>query len=240
VNKSDRTIVHKIFRILKPLLPCPIARALRSLFTIILQPIYTGIMSGFVLSAILNKAVTAKGNALPWYTYPAISFLSSRQFLGKTVLEFGAGQSTFWWANRAEKVVSFEEDESWYKHILEKKPSNAVLFFSPLSSREHFVAQVCQDLNNTGIKKFDVIAVDGCFREDAVRLALEYLSPDGALIVDDAEGYGIYDFFKETDFQRIDFFGGKPGVLLSNVTSIFFLKTCFLLNPTEMMPMNFA
>jgi hypothetical protein len=42
-------------------------------------------------------------------------------------LEFGAGQSTLWWARQAEKVVSFEADRSWDAHLSKQIPANVSL-----------------------------------------------------------------------------------------------------------------
>lgn len=59
-------------------------------------------------SSLRAAPVDAQGRPVPWYTFPMISFLEAKKFDGCEVLEFGAGYSTLWWANRAKHVLSFE------------------------------------------------------------------------------------------------------------------------------------
>lgn len=78
-------------------------------------------------SSIATTAMTANGTPLPWYTYPAAGFLSQRDFVGRRILEFGGGQSTLWWANRAQSVLTIEEGEVWYHSLKGKVPDNVEL-----------------------------------------------------------------------------------------------------------------
>src|SRR3954463_2256551 len=72
---------------------------------------------GHVKSARRGKCVDVIGNPIPWYTYPAIEYLKQLDFSTKNVFEFGAGQSTLFWAGRARRVVSVEDDAAWYQTI---------------------------------------------------------------------------------------------------------------------------
>ena len=47
-------------------------------------------------------------NPIPWYTYPAIEYLSQFDYTDKQIFEFGCGFSSLFWAKRAEKVISIE------------------------------------------------------------------------------------------------------------------------------------
>jgi hypothetical protein len=86
------------------------------------------------------------------------------------------------------------------------------------------------------IRAFDVIVVDGHLRQEVTALAFDYLEPDGAMILDNSEGYGFYEAIKDRNCRRVDFFGFAPGVSLRHCTSIVFLKDCFLLNPKIPIP----
>ena len=55
-------------------------------------------------------------------------------------------------------------------------------------------------------------------------LTYEYLAPGGAIILDNAEGYGFFDEVSKRDCRRVDFFGFAPGVSLRHCTSIVFVK----------------
>ena len=49
------------------------------------------------------ECLDAGQSPIPWYTYPAIEFLNQIDFSVKSVFEFGSGNSTRYWAKRAEK-----------------------------------------------------------------------------------------------------------------------------------------
>jgi predicted O-methyltransferase YrrM len=174
----------------------------------------------------MNKAVDRKGAPLPWYTYPMIDFLSRRDFKGRSILEFGGGQSSLWWAARAERLVTIEEDVDWAQTLQNKLPQNAVLKHIPL----HMFAEI-QPFLSSGSSSYDVIIVDGHRRRAATAMAFEYLRDDGAIILDNAEGYHLYEETKDRKCQRIDFWGYAPGVFLPHCTSLIFRETCFLLSP---------
>jgi predicted O-methyltransferase YrrM len=176
------------------------------------------------------RAVDKKGNPIPWYTYPAIDFLAQRNYQTKSVLEFGSGQSTLWWASRAKFVLSIEEDFDWFTRVRAQVPENVEL--------QHIIPNISRlkqfmKFRNT---KFDVIVVDGNIRREAAALSFEYLKPGGALILDNADGYGLYDEIKSRACMKIDFFGFAPGVLLRHCTSIVFVDDCFLLAPDIPIP----
>ena len=54
------------------------------------------------------------GNPIPWYTYPAIEYLSQFDYSDKEIFEFGCGYSSMFWANRAKKVTSIEDNINWF------------------------------------------------------------------------------------------------------------------------------
>lgn len=56
------------------------------------------------------------GNPIPWYTYPAIEYLSQFDYGDKKVFEFGCGNSSLFWAVRAQEVISIEDNPSWFEN----------------------------------------------------------------------------------------------------------------------------
>jgi predicted O-methyltransferase YrrM len=220
-----RTLVHRLYQPVSRFLPAPLAGAVRRFATAALTPIYFSVASGHFRSALAQKAVTAKGVPLPWYTYPAIDFLAANNFARRSVLEFGGGQSTLWWAARADRVITQESDPAWYEQLRRQAPANAVV----MSCRS--------DLGDFSVpaEKFDVVVVDGGDRFTAARRGEPLLKPDGALIFDNSEGfwgpegtYPIIDMMRDLGYQRVDFSGYAPGVIGRHCTSIFFRSGCFL------------
>jgi predicted O-methyltransferase YrrM len=170
------------------------------------------------------------GSPLPWYTYPAIDFLSQRDFSTRKVLEFGGGQSTLWWASRAESVLTVEEDRDWYANLAARKPENVELHHIPVNHETRSIEQVRCLLDKLDPTNFDVIIIDGHLRKELVELSFEYLSPGGAIICDNAEGYGFYDALKSRECSRIDLFGFAPGVLRRHCTALVWVDYCFLMD----------
>lgn len=224
--------VHQVARIFKKSLPSPVFGVLRAVTTAALTPLAFSYQSGHFRSALKSRAVDKSGKALPWYTYPAIDFLQQKQLANRSVLEFGSGQSTLWWAGRSKSVVSFESDPDWYEGLLGQVPTNVRLRFTDVKASD-----VAQELDGS---KFDVIVVDGLDRLICAKLSIGFLNEGGAVILDNSEGYWgrdgeypIIEFFKANDFSRVDFYGYAPGVILPSCTSLFFKNDCFLLAGNE-------
>ena len=172
-------------------------------------------------------AVSKTGDPLPWYTYPCIDFLKYRCYEGRTVLEFGAGQSTLWWAQRAKRVVAFEGNGVWLSKLKARAPSNVELHLVPVDSPSASVDAVNRVLSLRSEPSFDVIVIDGLWRCELIDIAASVVTDTGIIICDNAEGYGFYEGFGRRDFHRVDFFGNAPGVVLPHCTSIFFRPGSF-------------
>src|SRR5947207_2919580 len=114
------TVIQRSFAPFKTFLPGVVWKPIRALATAVLTPLWFSYKTGHCRSSFKMAAVNRRGEPLPWYTYPCIHFLEFRDFRDKTVLEFGAGQSTLWWSQRAAQVVAFEGDPAWHDEL---KPS---------------------------------------------------------------------------------------------------------------------
>jgi len=218
--------VQKAFALVKAWFPSWIANPIRCLATALLTPIYFSYRTGHFRSSLLSKAVQNNGDPLPWYTYPSIDFLKNRSYADKSVLEFGAGQSTLWWAERAKHVLALEGDNGWYQKIRGTTPRKVELHLVSMESPAACVSDVEKIL---GLKacRYDVIVIDGLYRREMTDIAHSLMTDDGMIICDDAEGYGIYDAFKNSGLSRVDFYGHAPGVVLPHCTSIFFKPGSF-------------
>ena len=219
--------IEKISTMARKVLPPPIFSWVRSAGTAVLAPFLFCLRTGHFRSAWLNKAVDGKGAPLPWYTYPMVEFLSNKDFKGRRILEWGAGQSTLWWAARAAQVTSFESDPVWYEKIKKISPPNCSIFLTS------------DDLQNyrqhIGNEKYDLVVIDGLDRFKCAVESMSLLSGDGGIVLDDSEGYWgkegeypILNLYRENGFQRIDFFGYAAGVIQPHCTSLFFKSACFL------------
>lgn len=222
----SKTIIQKNFSWFKRNLPSFITQPIRAFATGILTPIRFSVNSGHFKSSLKNKAIDKNGKHIPWYSYPAIDLLMQKDFKGKRILEFGGGQSTIWWANRAEQVKSFEGNKAWFDYIKGLMPDNATLIFADDSSAENCITSVNKHLKEDEL--FDIIIIDGLWRYELCEVAMKHLNKDGAIIADNSESYDFQKAFANSSMQRVDFYGYSPGVVLKQGTSILFKDHCFL------------
>lgn len=230
-----QTVIQKAFAPIKRYFPSWIANPVRRVATALLTPVLFSYRTGHFLSSLRAKAVQKNGEPLPWYTYPSIDFLKNRSYADKSVLEFGAGQSTLWWAKRAKRVVSLEGDKVWYEKIKNAMPQNVELYLVSMESPKVCVSEVVNILNNKNIS-YEVIVIDGLYRYEMTDIAKKLVVEDGIIICDNAEGYGFYDAFKNSGLNRVDFFGNAPGVVLPHATSILFKSGCFAFSADHTIP----
>jgi hypothetical protein len=228
--------IQKIFRPIKSHAPPAISRTIRSAGTAILTPVMFSLRTGHWRSSFRTKAVSASGLPVPWYTYPCIDFLKYRSYENRAVLEFGSGQSTLWWAQRAARVVAVEGDASWFEILEPEVPSNVELHLVNDDDLPSCLKDVKRVLAAQSNGKFDVVVIDGLQRSGLVDVAVRSVKEDGIIVCDNAESYGFYEAFKDRDFHRVDFFGNAPGVILPHCTSIFFHENAFAFAPNYEIP----
>ena len=166
-----------------------------------------------------KACIDAEGNPIPWYTYPAIEYLKQFDFSGMTVFEYGSGNSSHFWAERAGKVFSVEDDKSWYGKVLGEKHDNHHLMFRP--NKEGYVAAILEPK-----ERFDIVVIDGNHRPECARMLPEVLKENALVILDNS------DWFKRTakyireelDLIQVDFHGFGPTNPFTTTTSLFFSR----------------
>lgn len=220
---------EKSVETLKRNLPTPIWEQMRRIATGFITPIRFSRVTGHWRSSLRGAACDVFGNALPWYTYPAIEFLKQRDFTNRRILEFGGGQSTFWWSKRALSVFTVEEDFVWHESLRREVNSNVTLHHICVDKHTRSIESIRRLLDEGAeAQQFDIIVIDGHLRRELTCLAFDYLTEDGALLLDDAEGYGFYEELKDRQLLRVDFYGFAPGVSKRHCTSLVFGPDCFL------------
>ncbi len=236
INPLRRIWIHKIFAPIRRWLPAPLSSTLHNIGTSVATPIYFSRHSGHFLSSMKNRSVDRTGEPIPWYSYPAIDFLNQRNHSHRSVLEFGAGCSTLFWAKRCGKVLAFEGNPRWFHELNAKLPSNVDLKAISVDSRGRWLRQVEEVLRQGGYGKFDLVVIDGLHRKDLARLSTQWVHHEGAVVADDAESWGCCESFKDLGFQRVDFFGHAPATFLPHCTSIYFKEGCYLFDSSVPIP----
>lgn len=182
------------------------------------------VQTGWFNSFKLKESVDANFNPIPWFTYSAVDFIKERLNNNLNVMEFGSGNSTLFFAERVKKNTSFEHDNTWFQDIIKKKISNVeIKLVSSVTAADYL-----QPLSAFG--KFEVIIIDGLYRNDCLIASLKQLSEDGIIILVDSERNDYADGIKYllgSGFKRLDFSGIAPGIFFRKCTTIFYKdKNC--------------
>lgn len=181
--------------------------------------------SGWINSVKTGKPVDKQNRPVPWYTYPTIEFIEDKIRKEFQVFEFGAGNSTFWFAQRVKNVISIESDPDWFSYIRSSLPHNVEI--NLIENAQEYPAQI---LNYPDFF-FDIIVVDGINRNQCAKYAANKLKENGFIIFDNTDNHA-YDegnqYLLKEEFKRIDFYGLIPSYTYKNCTSIFFRDTSLL------------
>lgn len=179
------------------------------------------------------------GNPIPWYTYPAIEYLSQLDYSDKKVFEFGCANSSLFWAKRAKQVISIEDNPSWFeKWTSEFKEPNLDIRWR--DEGEGYYNAIFEDN-----EQYDVIIVDGKRRADCARTALEKMAPNGMIILDDSDRINTSQEYidavnnlKKGNLIQIDFYGFCPMNNYTKTTSIFLSRDFDFKSIHEVQPIN--
>ena len=169
-----------------------------------------------------QRAIDAAGNPLPWYTYPATEFLRQLDFSDRTVFEYGSGMSSIFWAKKAKRVVSVEDDERWCDTLRTMLPSNAELIYEPdLAKFPNVIAPR---------EQFDVIVVDGPARGrtrlKCCRAAFPHLRDGGLIILDNSDWLPeSAKCLRDYGLLEVDMTGFAPICGHVQTTSLFFHRS---------------
>ncbi len=183
-----------------------------------LQPYFDEV--GWIKSAEKGLPVDRDGNCLPWFTYPAISFLNGKIQSDMTVFEYGSGNSTLWWAQKVSFVVSYEHDSSWYSSLKEQVPANVEYRHCDLE----YGGEYCQSILGYN-DRFNILVIDGRDRVNCAKNSLGALREDGVVIWDNSQRERYqdgYSFLLHNNFRRLDFEGLGPINKCKWCTSIFY------------------
>ncbi len=119
----------------------------------------------------------------PWISYDGQAILSKHLNPKSRVLEFGSGTSTTWYADRCGFLLSHEDSGEWFDLIGKK-----------LGNRQNVLRKLCLTLDDyVRVSEdhrslpFDLIMVDGRYRDECVAGAFQLLSATGILYLDNSD-----------------------------------------------------
>lgn len=172
---------------------------------------------GWIGTRVDRAARDVTGNPIPWFTYPAIAFLSARVRPQWKVLEFGAGMGTIWWSRRVAEAHAIEHDERWADLVAGQ--CTARLDHAMGTSPEAYIAPAL------GGGPYDVVIVDGIYRDECLDVALELVTDAGIIILDDAQRAEYRQSILKVlsrGYRSIEFHGPQPVSKHMGCTAVFY------------------
>ena len=195
----------------------------------------------FALERSIDEKVCADrdGNPIPWYTFPAIEYLSQFDYGQKQVFEYGCGSSSHFWAARAKYVVSIEDNPKWFEKWQQEmtEPNLDVRWRDEGEIYEKAIFEQ-DDL-------FDVIVVYGKRRAECCAAAVQKLAAGGMIILDDSDRINTsleyqksVAILKKADLIQVDFYGFCPMNCYTKATSLFLRRDFDFESKYEVQPVN--
>jgi len=183
---------------------------------------------GHQLSKETKNAVNKNGEAIPWFTYPAIEFLGQLNFSSSNVFEWGSGNSSKYFSARCNSIISIEHNIDWFKAQEGNTNKNHQIFFA---NEDQYALKIF-DFKT----EFDIIIIDGILRGECLGNAFNYLKHDGMFIYDNSDrDYQNCLKLRNNGFTQIDFSGFGPINDYTWTTSIFFKQ--FKFKPKTIQPL---
>jgi hypothetical protein len=167
-------------------------------------------------SFISKLPVDKVGHPLPWYTYPAIEYFQQLDFSKCDIFEYGSGNSSKFWSQRAQTITSVESDPNWYESSNNDLCRNQKLFL--MTEKPEYINSI--HINNC---LFDLIIIDGLYRFNCAMEAVKRIKKGGLIILDNSDWWpNTAKLLRDAGFNQIDFIGPGPLNSYAWSTSIYF------------------
>jgi 16S rRNA G966 N2-methylase RsmD len=133
------------------------------------------------LTTTVGRVIFHRYSRVPWLAFPAVEYLEP--FIsGKRIFEFGSGMSTLWFARTCRQVISAESDSKWYEIIRHRSREMPNVQVIHAASKQDYLGS----LSAAG-GKFDLILIDGLYRDECLDRVMPHLQPGSLLVVDDTD-----------------------------------------------------
>lgn len=175
---------------------------------------------GYIRSQLQGESVDRNGNPVPWLPYSVTAFLTFRVRKDVNVFEFGSGNSTLWWAQRAARVIAVEHDPSYFERMQPCMPDNVTYLCRNADAGDQY-----EDTILDYIGQIDIAVVDGRRRPQCLRTCVRAIRPNGVIILDNSDYEGLAPDIAalESDgFRRLAIEGLPSLQTWVNETSIFY------------------
>jgi predicted O-methyltransferase YrrM len=144
------------------------------------------------------RAKTGRTSERPWIVPASIGWLRRRIRSDWSILELGSGRSTAWFARRAGRVVSLEDNEFWHGRTRERLEGTGLV---NVDLRLRAVADFPSEVASLPDASFDLVVMDfleapEVTRIDCLHPARKKVRPGGYLLLDDSDRPGYAEAFE--------------------------------------------
>lgn len=133
--------------------------------------------------------LTGRRPEVPWLGYRAVKRLDALIEPSWTILEFGSGMSTIWFARRCTFVLSLETDDRWFAKVRELLDraglENVDCRLCPAAADD--APDYSAAVSNRRGSEFDLVLVDGARRDLSMDVALAMVKPGGYVFLDNTD-----------------------------------------------------
>lgn len=112
------------------------------------------------------------GVIMPWYTRPCLEWLQSLDLKGKRIFEYGVGYSTLWYESKGAITWGVDSSEYWAKLCRARHTNDKGIYIRTIN--DLYILQT----------KFDIICIDGLWRDECTEHALKKVGKGGYIIID--------------------------------------------------------
>ena len=185
---------------------------------------------GYLETMRKQKPVDAYSQPIPWFTYPAIEYISQLDLREKRVFEWGSGNSSAFFAERCKQIISVESDKKWYDYGVQNLRSNQQIIFR----EELSFIDAIEEFSS----KFDLIIIDSIRRYECALKALNFLEPGGLIILDNSDWYpNTSSLLREVgNLIEIDMHGFGPINSYSWTTSVYLHRDFNFISKNDRQP----
>lgn len=119
-----------------------------------------------------GRRLDDEGIILPWYTSSCLEWLEKLYLKGKWVFEYGVGDSTDWFRRQGAIVTGVDSDQMW--------AAKSGVWWAHY--KDEYINHI---YDRFGFEyPFDIVVIDGNYRDECTERALTALKPGGYLIID--------------------------------------------------------
>lgn len=123
-----------------------------------------------------------RDNFYPWYTKPALEVICTPGE-GRKVFEWGCGDSTNWYRKAGYEIYGVDDNHEW-----------AMRAGVPYRKNEDEYLREIEEMS-----PYDIIVIDGSFRDKCLAIAAKHINPRGMIIIDNFHQPSVQADWPETD-----------------------------------------